>query len=103
MNSRLLVAVLLLGLVGCAASTEYGAAKTVVVRQEINELEKEEVPGTQHDVWEEPMPAIVRVPAQLDPRGIIWRKSQNTIVEVRPGKYQQVQFPDYDGNYRNPK
>ena len=103
MKTQLLALGVLLAAVGCSRAIEYGETKTVIVRQEISELEKEEVPGTQHDVWVEPMPEYVRVPSQIDPHGVYYRKGHNTLVEGRPGKYQHVQFPDYNGNYRNPQ
>lgn len=92
----------LLGVFGCVKEPPPKPSEinnTVVVREEISELEKEKVPGTQNDVWVEPMPGYVRVPAQLDPRGIYYRPSHNTLIETRPGKVQEVQYPNEHGEY----
>jgi hypothetical protein len=74
-----------------------------VVREVVNELEKEPVPGTVEDVYVEPMYDTVRVPGQLDPNGVYYRPSHKTIYEIRPGKFQPVQYPDYNGQYPAPK
>lgn len=77
--------------------TSGGNVSTVIVRQPINELEREPVPGTVNDVWAETMIDTVRVPGQLDPTGTYYRPSHNTLVEIRPGRYQKVQYPDEYG------
>ena len=74
-----------------------GDVSTVVIHQPINELEREPVPGTVNDVWAEPMIDTVQVPAQLDPHGIYYRPTHKTLAEIRPGRYQKVQFPDEYG------
>ena len=66
----------------------------MVIQQPINELEREVVPGTVDDVWVEPMIDSVRMPAQLDPKGTYYRPSHNTLAEIRPGRFQKVQYPD---------
>src|SRR5690606_23503457 len=88
--------------VGCTSSMQYGSTKTVVVREVVNELEKEPVPGTVEDVWVESMYDSVRVPGTIDPKGVYYRPSRTTLVEIRPGKFQPVQYPDYNGQYQNP-
>lgn len=90
-------------LTGCAKTVQYGETKTVVVREAVNELLLEPVPGTQRDVWAEYMVDNIQVPAALDPKGVYYRPSHRTLVEIRQGKYQQVQYPDYDGTYSVPK
>ena len=79
-------------LAGCAG---IGApdVETVVVREDMAELDKEPVPGAVREVWVEPMYDTVRVPAQLDPSGNYFRPSHRTIYEIRPGKHQLVEFP----------
>ena len=52
------------------------------------------VPGTESEQWVESMPDQIRVPAQLDPTGTYYRPSHKTIVEVIPGKFQKVEYPD---------
>lgn len=94
------ICLMLFTFVACTSSAQQGVTKTVVVREATNELEKDPVPGTQSDVWVEPMYEQVRVPAAIDPHGVYYRPSHNTLIEVRPGKYQRVQYPDYDGNYQ---
>lgn len=58
-------------------------------------LEVQESPphGTVTDVWEEPMYDTIRVPAQLDPTGTYYRPSHKTVVEIRPGRNQEVEYP----------
>ncbi len=79
-----------------------GEISTVVVRQPINELEREPVPGTVDDVWVEPMYDVTAIPAQLSPDGNTFRPAHNMIVEIRPGRFQKVQYPDeYDPNFKS--
>ena len=74
------------------------ATETVVLRQTVNELEREPVPGTVTEAWVEPMIDTVCQPGQIDPSGTYYRKGHCTIAEVRRGKYQQVEYPDdHDG------
>lgn len=87
----------------CSASSSGGEVKTVVVQQSVNELELEKVPGTQNDIYVEPMYDSPRVPGQLDPKGVYYRAPHRTLVEIRRGKYQQVQYPDYGGKYLGEK
>ena len=98
--------VLLLGTLlltpACTQSAQYGTTKTVVVREVVNELEKEPVPGTVDDVWVQPMYDTIRVPSQLDPKGVYYRPSHKTVVEIRPGKFQAVEYPDFRGQYKTP-
>ena len=71
-----------------------GNVSTVVIRQPINELEREVVPGTVNDLWVEPMIDQVRVPGQIDAKGVYYRPSHNTLAEIRHGRFQKVQYPD---------
>jgi hypothetical protein len=95
---------LVLGASGCYTTKRLvstGEVSTVVIHQPINELEREPVPGTVNDFWVEPMIDTVRVPGQLDPAGNYYRASHNTLVEIRPGRFQKVQYPDeYDPKFR---
>jgi hypothetical protein len=103
MTARILAGLALLGLLGCSSSASQGEVKTIVVRDAVNELEKEPVPGTQSDVWVEPMYDSIRVPGAIDPKGIYYRRGHNELVEIRPGKFQKVEYPDYNGKYRQPR
>lgn len=66
----------------------------MVVRESMNELERDRVPGTVDDVWAEPMYDTVRVQGQLDPHNMYYRKAHNELVEIRPGRYQMVEYPN---------
>ena len=74
--------------------------KTVVVKQYVNDLEREPVPGTVHGPWAETMNQDVNVPGAIDPRGVYYRMPHRAIVEIRQEKYQRAQYPDADGMYR---
>lgn len=80
-----------------------GEVTTVIMRETINELQKEPVPGTVNEVWLEPMYDQVYVPGALDPKGNYYRKGHNTIVEIRQEKYQAIEYPDYNGKYAVPE
>ena len=54
------------------------------------------VPGTVDHYWVEPMYDTVKVPGQLDPTGTYYRPSHQTIVEVKPNRFEKVQY-DGDG------
>lgn len=94
----LLLAIMMLS--ACSRQVQVGTSKTVVMRQTINELEKERVPGTHEDPWQEALYDTVRVPGAIDAKGIYYRPSHNTVYEIRPEKYQRVQYPERDGSYR---
>ncbi len=104
MKAKISFAILLLVLAGCSRTVQQsGSTSTVVIKQAINELEKEPVPGTVDDVWTEPMYDMVQVPGQIDQHGVYYRLPHRELVEIRPGKYQRVQFPAYDGTYPQPQ
>lgn len=63
-------------------------AETIVVETQDNA-----VPGTVTGVWQEPMVDTVRVPGQIDPQGTYYRAPHQTIIEVYPGRVQEVQYP----------
>lgn len=56
-------------------------------------IDENPVPGTVNGAWVEPMYDTVRVPGQLDPKGTYYRMPHNTVVEIRRGKFQRVEFP----------
>ena len=90
--------VVLLGLMalvatGCSASRG-GQVTTSVVRQEISELERDPVPGTVNDIWAEPMIDTVKVPGQIDARRTYYRKAHTVPAEIRPGRFQLVEYPN---------
>ncbi len=51
------------------------------------------VPGTVDEAWVEKMHDTVKIPGQLDPTGTYYRLPHKTIYEIRPGRYQEVQYP----------
>lgn len=89
-----IVAVMLLGSAACSTTSTGGRTMTSVIREPVSELERDPVPGTVNDVWVEPMYETVRVPGQLDPRGVYYRKSHTAVVEVRPGRFQLGEYPE---------
>ena len=101
MLQRAIIGFLMLGLFGCAHNIQRGETKTIIVRETANELDKQPVPGTQTEPWVEPMPEVVRTPAAIDRKGVYFRPAHNEIVEVRPEKFQKVEYPDFDGKYPN--
>lgn len=97
-------AVLAFGLIGCSTQrVQGGEVVTVVMRETVNELEKEPVPGTVNEVWIEPMYDQVCVPGTLDPAANYYRKPHCTLVEIRQEKFQQIQYPDYESGYAVPE
>ena len=63
-------------------------------RAEILDAQDRPVPGTVDRLYIEPMYDQVRVPAKLDPNGIFYRPSHQTIVEIRQERFQKVEYPD---------
>jgi hypothetical protein len=59
----------------------------------VNTVQENPIPGTVTEAWAEPMYDDVDVPGQLDPTGTYYRVPHRTIIEVRPGRVQEVQFP----------
>ena len=85
-----LLAVLGVTLTACAfPGSRHQEFEPVVV-----EVQENKVPGTVTEPWVEPMYDTVRVPGQLDPTGTYYRKGHQTVVEIRPGRLQEVQFPN---------
>ena len=79
----------------CAATkVQTGSVQTVVSQQRINELQKDPVPGTHLQPWQETYYDYVRVPGAIDPKGLYYRPSHKMVYEIRPGKYQKVQYPE---------
>ena len=103
---QLIATLFLLNLGACSTTTQViqgGEVTTVVMRETVNELEKEPVPGTVNEVWAEEMYDQVCVPGSLDPNATYYRKGHCTLVEVRKEKYQLIEYPDYDGKYAVPE
>ena len=103
MKYQILAMIVVLSFTACTKTVEGGQTQTVVVRETVNELEKEPVPGTVNEVWIEPMRSVIDVPGAIDPKGVYYRAAHRTIVETRPGKFQKVQYPDYNGQYPAPE
>jgi hypothetical protein len=105
-GNLLFLSVLSVILAGCSSQlrSSNGVVSTVVLKQDINELEREAVPGTVNEIWAEPMYDTVEIPGQLDPSGMYYRKPHRTVVEIRQEKYQKVEYPSGDeqdlGNQR---
>ncbi|MCC6934043.1 MAG: hypothetical protein IT292_12465 [Deltaproteobacteria bacterium] len=59
------------------------------------------VPGTITEPWTETMYDSVKVPAQLDPTGTYYRPTHQTVVEVRPGRVQPLQYPEENDKVDN--
>lgn len=83
--------VLSLGMVGCVTM---GQQKKPLPEKQVVELYENPVPGTVDTIWEEPMYDTVRIPGQIDPHGTYYRLPHRNVVEIRPGRVQQVQFPE---------
>ncbi|MBL7663139.1 hypothetical protein JNK13_10355 [bacterium] len=90
------VAILLLSLSTTTMLSGCALFKKRPIEPVIKEVEGPAVPGTVHEVWTEPMHDTVRVPAGLDPTGTYYRPSHNTVVEIRPGRTQKVEYPETD-------
>lgn len=69
------------------------SAKQPAVERIVIEAQENAVPGTVNGVWQEPIIDTVRVPGQIDPQGTYYRAPHQTIVEVQPGRVQEVQYP----------
>ena len=88
------LALAIVAFVGCAQSSPPPPPASSPVPDVVRAKENP-VPGdTAHQYWAEPMYDQVRVPAQLDPTGTYYRPSHQTLVEIRDGRYQKVQYPD---------
>lgn len=90
MKARIItLAVMLMG-TGCSLTPSWSkpAEDPGVIR-----IIENPIPGTVNREWAEPMVDQVRVPGQLDPEGNYYRPSHDAIVEIRPKRYQQVEFP----------
>lgn len=78
-----------------------GSTSTVVLRETVNELEKDQVPGTVNEVWVEPMYDTIEMPGQI--YGNTYRIPHKAVVEIRPGKMQKVEYPDGNEQYAVPR
>jgi hypothetical protein len=70
----------------CAFSSGYEQVAEPVVGNKIR--------GTVTEPYVQPMRDVVKVPAQVDPMGIYYRPSHETIVEIIPGRVQHVEYPE---------
>ena len=78
----------------CVGKSKKTVATAVTITEPMVELDKETVPGTVDDVWVEPMYDHIRVPAKIDPNGVYYRPSHRSLFEIRPGRYQHVEYPE---------
>ncbi len=91
---KIIIISITLFLASCSTTKiQSGTVQTVVSQQTINELQKDPVPGTHTQPWQETYYDYVRVPGAIDPKGIYYRPSHKMVYEIRPGKYQKVQYP----------
>ncbi len=65
-----------------------------IIKQERIIAQENPVPGTVEEEYVEKMLDTVEVPGQLDPTGTYYRKPHKTIYEIRPGRYQQLEYPN---------
>ncbi len=79
---------------GCSNEKPPAPPETPVVTEVIAHVDENRVPGTIENAWEETMHNQVQVPGKLDPTGTYYRPPHKTIVEIRPGRVQPVQFPN---------
>ena len=74
---------------GCSTTSQPSPAqRSSVVVQENN------VPGTVNHPWVEPMYDTAKVPAQIDPTNTYYRPSHQTVVEIRPERFENVRYGD---------
>ncbi len=85
MLRNVIIAILLVGFVGCSGSKvrTQNVVREVVIEKPIYT----KAPGVQEGVWEEPMVDSVTVPPGLDPEGHYYRPEHDTIVEIRQGRW----------------
>ena len=86
--------------IACSRTPVRVEPERVLVKHSQNELLLDTPPGTVRDVWAEKMVDRVRIPGQIDPHGVYYRKTHETLIEVRPGRYEQVQYPDQYDHYK---
>lgn len=89
-----------IGLTSC--TTQTASLSEAELKEPVVVMENP-VPGTVNEFWVEPMYDTVKVPAKLDPTGTYYRPSHNTVVEIRNGRAQPVQYPPEDNNATNLK
>ncbi len=89
MNRRIiLISLLALTISGCCCP---GGASPQP-QQQIVVVPENDIPGTVRDTWAEPMYDTVKVQGQIDPANTYYRAPHQTVVEIRPGKFREVQF-----------
>lgn len=71
---------------GCSASTP----KTIIEVKQVDAPQQyaQEIPGVVKYIWEQPMVDVIDVPPGLDPEGIYYRPSHQSVVEIRQGRWQ---------------
>ncbi|MCB0344391.1 MAG: hypothetical protein KDD66_04715 [Bdellovibrionales bacterium] len=79
---------------GCTSKEPPAPPTAPVVTEVIAHVDENIVPSTVDDVWEEEMHNQINVPGQIDPTGTYYRPPHKTIVEIRPGRVQPVEFPN---------
>lgn len=97
MNIRILLSLLTASLIsGCSSRAPIEIPQEPVVVEAASAIEYEQIPGASTPVWEEAMYDQVKIPGKLDPTGTYYRPPHKTIVEIRPGRYQPVEYPNQD-------
>ena len=88
-------------LAGIAALTSACAANTPPKKPGVQtvyaHIVENKVPGTVSQPWVEQMHDQIEVPGSIDPTNTYYRPPHKTVVEIRPGRFQKVQFPDEYG------
>ena len=107
MNVKLIKCVLivlslsLFSFVSCSSKSPGPVERTVLTPSYLA-ADENPPPGVVTEAWVEPMYDTVKVPAQLDPAGNYFRPAHRTIVEIRPDRFQQVQYEDFPLSERYP-
>lgn len=75
---------------GCSSASQ---PKTPMEPVAVVSIDENPIPGTVKEAWVEPMYDDIEVPGQLDPTNTYYRVPHKTVIEVRPGRVQEVEFP----------
>jgi len=92
-SSGFILLVLSLGILATGCRKQEIPPPIKIIKKEHLVAQENSVPGTVDEAWVEPMYDTVKVPGQLDPTGTYYRLPHKTIYEIRPGRFQEVQYP----------
>ena len=90
----LALATFTLSFIACSSGSPASVPKVreLIIRQPAGPAPDRPIPGSVNSVWVEPMYDTVRVPAGIDPSGTYFRPSHRSVVEIRPGRVQRVEY-----------